>query len=117
MKRLAVLIGWIEAIALVLNAISIVISGSRATEKLGSPIIEAIIYITFAAGILAIARGVDGGRIWARTPYFLVQVFAGIIAYTLFSGDGTPVKVVGSAIGVLAILGVVGLSKSPIEGS
>lgn len=117
MKRIAVLVGWVEAAALVINAISIVISGSRATEKLGSPVIEAIIFVMFAAGIIALTRGVAGGRIWARTPYFLLQVFTGIIAYTVFSGDGSAVKIAGSAIGVLALLGVVALSRTPIEGS
>lgn len=115
MKRIAVLVGFIEAAALVVNAISVVISGARATEKLGSPVIEAIIYVIFAAGIIALTRGVASGRIWARTPYFLVQVFVGIIAYTLFVGDGSTVKTTGVLVGFLAALGIVALARTPIE--
>lgn len=116
--RSAGVLAAIEAVGLVLYCIALGIAafGSQGA-KLSAPIVEIVIYLIFAAGIGLIARGMFAGRVGARPPYLLAQVFVLIVGYTLFVGDGTVVKVFGVAIGLLGaialIVGILTIVKEP----
>lgn len=105
--RSAGAVAGIEAAGLVVYCIALALAALN-TEGVNTsaPIVEIIIYLVFALGIGLIARGMLAGRIGARPPYLLTQVFVLIIAYTLLVGDGVAVKFFGVGIGVLGAIGM-----------
>lgn len=106
MRKSSFIVGAIEAISLVIFAASIVINANKDHSTVGSPTVQAIIYILFAAGIALVSIGQLRGKSWSRTPYILFQLFGFIVAYTLASGTGAQAKEVGAAIAVLSMTGV-----------
>lgn len=115
MRKLSFAVALLESLALVSYAISILIAANRVDSKVGSPIIESIIYLIFAALIFACGQGVNKARDWARTPFLLGQAFGLIVAYTLFAGTQTTYKAVGLVIGIVSIAGIVGLLRTKRE--
>jgi hypothetical protein len=65
-----------------------------------------LLLAVYGAAILAVARGIDSSRRWARTPAFLVQFFALIVAWYQ---RGT-VPVVTAVVGAVAVVAVVMLA-------
>ncbi len=112
MRKIAVALGFIEAISLIVFAVSIVINAHRDHSTVGSPSVQAIIFTVFALGLIALSFAHHKGQTWSRTPYLLLQIFAGIIAYTLLSGTGWNAKFVGALVGVIGITAFVAAVKS-----
>lgn len=106
MRKNSFVVGLIEAVALILFAGSIVINAIKDHSTVGSPIVQAIIYVLFSAGIAFVSFGQLRNKSWSRTPYILFQLFAFIVAYTLASGTGAQAKEAAAAIAVLAMAGV-----------
>lgn len=113
MKRLAVIIGVIEAATIFLYGLSIVIRGTVEHSSVGSPLVQFIIYSMFAASLAACTRGINRDQNWARTPFFLLQLFIGIAGYTLFSGTLAIYKVIGVVVTIVSAVGFVALFKIP----
>ena len=113
MKRLAVIIGVIEAATIFLYGLSIVIRGTVEYSSVGSPLVQFIIYSMFAASLAACTRGINRDQNWARTPFFLLQLFIGIAGYTLFSGTLAIYKVIGVVVTIVSAVGFVALLKTP----
>jgi hypothetical protein len=112
-KRLAVIIGVIEAATIFLYGLSIVIRGTVEHSSVGSPLVQFIIYSTFAASLAACTRGITRDQNWARTPFFLLQLFIGIAGYTLFSGTLAIYKVIGVVVTIVSAVGFIALLKTP----
>lgn len=106
MRKSSFIVGAIEAVSLVLFAGSIVINAQRDHSTVGSPTVQAIIYVLFALWIATLSFGQLHGKSWTRTPYILFQLFAFIVAYTLASGTGAEAKLAAAAVAVLAMVGV-----------
>lgn len=117
MRKVSYLVGFIEASALASYAISLLIAAKNANSTVGAPVIETVIYLIFAALILLTALGIKNGQSVARTPYFLIQIFVGILAYTLFAGTDVAYKAAGVIVGLIAVTGFVALLKSPTSES
>ncbi|NBO35600.1 MAG: hypothetical protein EBU89_06810 [Actinobacteria bacterium] len=66
-----------------------------------------------AASLAACTRGISKQQNWARTPYFLLQIFIGISGYTLFSGTFLVYKVAGVIVLVTGVTGFVALFRTP----
>ena len=113
MKRLSVIIGVIEAATIFLYGLSIVIRGTVEHSSVGSPLVQFIIYSMFAASLAACTRGINRDQNWARTPFFLLQLFIGIAGYTLFSGTLAIYKVIGVVVTIVSAVGFVALLKTP----
>ena len=113
MKRLSVIIGVIEAATIFLYGLSIVIRGTVEHSSVGSPLVQFIIYSMFAASLAACTRGITRDQNWARTPFFLLQLFIGIAGYTLFSGTLAIYKVIGVVVTIVSAVGFVALLKTP----
>ncbi len=113
MKKLALVIGASESAVIFLYGLSIVIRGTVDHSSVGSPLVQFIIYTILAASLAACTRGISKQQNWARTPYFLLQIFIGIAGYTLFSG--TPLVYKGAGVIVLAagVTGFVALFRTP----
>lgn len=114
MKRLAVIIGAVEAVTIFLYGLSIVIRGTVEHSSVGSPLVQFIIYSMFAASLAACTRGINRDQNWARTPFFLLQLFIGIAGYTLFSGTLAIYKVIGAVVTTVSVVGFVALLKTPL---
>ncbi len=112
MRKVAFSVGLVEAVSLVAFAASVVINAHRDHSTVGSPPIQAAIYCAFAAGIAALSFGIRAGKTWPRTPFAMVQVFSGIIAYTLASGTGTEAKTVGLVLFLIAFVGIYAIFKN-----
>ena len=113
MKRLAINIGVIEAATIFLYGLSIVIRGTVEHSSVGSPLVQFIIYSMFAAALAACTRGITRDQNWARTPFFLLQLFIGIAGYTLFSGTLAIYKVIGVVVTLVSVIGFIALLKTP----
>lgn len=113
MKRAAVIIGVIEAATIFLYGLSIVIRGTVEHSSVGSPLVQFVIYSFFAASLAACTRGITRDQNWARTPFFLLQLFIGIAGYTLFSGTIAVYKVIGVVVTIVSVAGFVALLKTP----
>ena len=113
MKRLAVIVGAIEAATIFLYGLSIVIRGTVEHSSVGSPLVQFIIYSMFAASLAACIRGITRDQNWARTPFFLLQLFIAIAGYTLFSGTLAIYKVVGVVVTIVSAIGFIALLKTP----
>lgn len=115
MRKLSYAVALLEALGLVSYAISIIVKATQVNSKVGSPIVETIIYLIFAALIFACGQGVIRAKDWARTPYLLGQLFGLIVAYTLLAGTGTAYKAVGLIIGFFSITGIISVLKTKLE--
>ena len=62
----------------------------------------------YGVGILLVARGVGRGSRWARTPAFLIQFFALIVAWNQI--DDLPAAAV--PVGVVSIAAVIALVRT-----
>jgi hypothetical protein len=112
-KKLAIAIGAIESAVIFLYGLSIVIRGTVEHSSVGSPLVQFIIYSVFAVSLAACTRGVFKNQNWARTPYFLLQLFIGIAGQTLFSGTLLIYKITGVIVAAVAITGFVALIRTP----
>lgn len=115
MRKISYGIAVAQGLALAIYAVSLLVTAIQVDSEVGSPISETIIYLIFAALILLVARGFNKGQSWARTPYLVIQLFLGIVAYTLFVGSGASYKVSGVILGATVVVGIIGLFKTPIE--
>ena len=113
MKKLAIAIGAIESAVIFLYGLSIVIRGTVEHSSVGSPLVQFIIYSVFAASLAACTRGISKQQNWARTPFFLLQLFIGIAGYTLLSGTLAIYKVIGVVVTIVSAVGFVALLKTP----
>ncbi len=113
MKKLAIAIGAIESAVIFLYGLSIVIRGTVEHSSAGSPLAQFIIYSAFAASLAACTRGISKQQNWARTPFYLFQLFIGIAGYTLFSGTLIIYKVLGVIVTAFGVVGFVALIRTP----
>jgi len=114
-KKLALVIGAIESVTIFLYGLSIVIKGTADHSTVGSPLAQFIIYSILAASLALCTRGISRQQSWARTPYFLGQIFIGIAGQLLFSGTFMIYKVIGVIVAVTGITGFVSLLRTPQE--
>ena len=115
MRKLTIAIGTIESGAIFLYGLVIVIRGTLDKSTLGSPLVQFIIYTVFALSLAACTRGISKHQNWARTPFFLLQMFIAIAGYTLFSGTLMVYKVVGVVVAAVGAVGFVALLRTPQE--
>lgn len=115
--RIAVVLVAVETLALVGYAVAI---GIASRNSRGSSVTatgwEIATYLAFAILLGLICFGLLRQSAMARTPFLMAQVFIGIVGYTVFSGDGTGVKVAGVLLLMAAAVGVwVGFSPGLVS--
>lgn len=115
MKKLTIAIGAIESVTIFLYGLVIVIRGTLDQSSVGSPLVQFIIYSIFAASLAACTRGISKQQSWARTPYYLLQLFIVIAGYTLIYGTLLVYKVVGVIVGAVGVAGFVALFRTPLK--
>lgn len=120
MRKIAVICGFIEASALLLFGIFILVTQTKETGVRGSsphPLILLTVYALFAIGVLAVTYGLARRRDWAKTPFGLIQVFALLVfAYLPISGSGTMARLAGTAVAIISVLALVSLLRMSNDG-
>lgn len=111
----AVVIAVLEALALTAYAVGIGVSALQNPGSVAAAPVEIVLYLTFAAGLVAIARGLWGRRSVARTPFAVAQMFGLVIGWTLTQGDGDLVHRLGYAVLAVSVVGIA-LVMSPAVG-
>jgi hypothetical protein len=108
-------LGAIQAIGIFSYGLTIVISGTLGHSTVGSPLVQFLIYSFFALSIAATTWGISKNQDWARTPFYIVQVFIIISGYTLVSGTETIYKVIGLIVGAFGAAGFIALIRTPAK--
>ena len=115
--RIAAGIGALEAAGLVGYGISILaFEQGHATAGIAgpgaslAPLVLVALYWIFAALIAVVAWQLVGLRNGARTPYFVIQAFALVVAQPLVVEPAT--RMIGLFVGAVGILGALALLAS-----
>lgn len=111
----AVVVAWVEALAIVGYTVGIVVSGAREPGSVAATPVLAVIYLAFAAGIAVCGRALAQRRRAARTPFGVIQLFGLVVGWTLTQGDGDLTHRVGYAVLAVSVLGIA-LVVSPALG-
>jgi hypothetical protein len=109
MRRASVIIGLAQAVALLVFGVSVVVNAQRVHSTVGQPSVMAIIFSLFAGALAKLATDLKRNRAYARTPFALMQVFAGIVGYTVMVGSSVIDHVVGGIVLVSSVIGLAGL--------
>jgi len=116
MRKVAFACGLIEAIGLMIYAISVLLQESSANGVRGSgphPLVLFVIFQIFALGIALVARAIWFQRTWARTPFGLIQIFALLVfAYLPISGTSASARSAGFAVALVSISALWALFKT-----
>lgn len=115
MRKLVLATGAIQSSAIFVYGLSIVISGTISKSKAGSPLVQFLIYTFFAVSLAATTWGISKYQEWARTPFYILQVFIVITGYTLISGTESIYKITGVIVGVCGITGFIALLRTPTK--
>ncbi len=87
MPRAVRIAAGVQAIEAVVVLVAALIAGvdalSGKSYQQASGVAITLIGIATAAGLFYVARGLNGGRRWSRTPAMLTQLFTGIVAIYL----------------------------------
>ncbi len=113
--RAAVGLAVVEAVAIVAYCVGLGISALQNPGSVSAAPVQIVIYLLFAAGILACARGLWLRRHAARTPFGVVQLFGVVVGWTLVQGDGDLTHRIGYAVLAVSIVGIA-LVMSPSLG-
>lgn len=70
-----------------------------------------VLLMLYGGAVVLVGRGIDRGRGWARTPAYLVQFFALVVAW--YQRDTLPAVTAGLAIA--AVAAIVTLARSHTE--
>ncbi len=103
-------VATLEALALVVMSAGLAFASfnTEGSRNSAAPIVEIIIYLAFAVALFFIARGIARGNSMARSPFVVAQVFALVVAWTLFQGDGFWVNSTGALVALVALIGLGG---------
>lgn len=105
--------GGIESLVVFAYGLSIVIRGTIEQSTAGSPLAQFVIYSMFAGSLLGCTWGISKNQNWARTPFFVLQLFFVIAGYTLIIGTLMIYKAVGSVVIAMGALGFFALIRTP----
>ena len=109
----AIAIAAVEALAVLAYAAGIALSGFANPDSVAAPAVEVVIYLIFAVGIGLVVKGLLQNKRWARTPFVVVQLFGLVTGWTLVQGDGDSTHLLGWAVIVVSIVGLVCALAAP----
>lgn len=117
MRSLAWKIGLVQAALLAIYAIATEVNALRDHSHVGSPVVAMIIMLILSALMFVVNFGIKGGHSAARTPYFMVQIFAVLIAAQFLQGSkvGIEARVAWTAVLLSAVIGFVALFRTPTD--
>lgn len=102
----AAVLAGLEALAVAAYAVGIGVAALGAPGTISAAPVVVVIFLLFAAGIAACARGLWLRRRAARTPFGVVQLFGLVTGWTLTQGDGDSTHYAGYAVLVVSLVGI-----------
>ncbi len=108
-SRVAAVIVALEGIGGVVAGVVFTIAAlvGHPTDR-GTAIFLGLLLAFYGAAIVAVARGIDRGSHWARTPAFLTQFFALVVVW--YNHSNLPA--VTAVIAVVAVAAIVALVRA-----
>ena len=108
-SRVAAVIVALEGIGAVVAGFVFTIAAlvGHPTDR-GTAIFLGLLLAFYGAAIVAVARGIDRGSHWARTPAFLTQFFALVVVW--YNHSNLPA--VTAVIAVVAVAAIVALVRA-----
>lgn len=94
----------VQAVALVIFAVLVVISGLKNSAATGQLLAQGAYYVVFAAAMTVCGMALIKGRRWGRTPTIVVQIVLAAIGYYLAVPSGR----VGWGVALIVIALVTG---------
>jgi len=111
----AVALVLVEAAAVIAYTIGIGVAAVQEPGSVAAAPVEIVIYLIFAAGMVACGRALWQRRRAARTPFGVVQLFGLVVGWTLTQGDGDLTHRIGYAVLAVSVVGIA-LAISPALG-
>ena len=107
--RIAALVVALEGVGAVCAGVGFVIAAlvGHPSDR-GTAVLLGVLLTLYGAAIVVVARGIDRERNWARTPAFLTQFFALIVAWYQ---RGT-LPAVTAVVGVIAVAAIAALAQA-----
>ena len=108
-SRVAAAVVGLEGVACIVAGIGFVVAAivghphDRATA-----VVLGVLLGVYGVGVVLVGRGLDRGRSWARTPAFLVQFFALVVAW--YQRDTLPA--ITAVLAVVALAAIVALARA-----
>lgn len=96
----------------VVEAIRVGVTGPADVSNVPAVLLLIVITAVLGLGLLWVGVGWWRGRRWARAPFVLAQLLGGLIGVELAQSEGSVERVVGIAVVLLALVGLV-LSFAP----
>ncbi|HEX5018606.1 MAG TPA: hypothetical protein VFX15_13600 [Actinomycetes bacterium] len=114
--RLLSVLVLVEAIAMVLFVVLDVVSALRAADaEWGAVWFVLVVMGSWAAGLVAVSRGVLSGSRWSFTPTLLTQVLFGVAAVSFFGAAEPLARVIWGVVLVYAIVVLRLLFSRPVR--
>jgi hypothetical protein len=105
----------VEGLAVIAYTVGIGIAAVQEPGSVAAAPVEIVIYLIFAAAMLACGRALWRRRRAARTPFGVIQLFGLVVGWTLTQGDGDLTQRIGYAVLVGSVTGIA-LAISPALG-
>jgi hypothetical protein len=94
------------------NGLRFGVTGPAEVSNTPSLILQVVIFASFGAALMVVARGWWKTKRWARAPFVLAQILAVIVGWPLSSAEGPAERAAGVVLLVMAIAGLI-LAFSP----
>jgi hypothetical protein len=109
--RIAAAIVALEGVGAVVAGVAFTIAAlvGHPSDR-GTAVFLGLLLIAYGAAIVVVARGVDRGRHWARTPAFLTQFFAFVVAW--YNRHSLPAAMAIVAVTAVAAVVFLALAQS-----
>lgn len=111
--RIVAIVAVIEGAALILNGLAVLyfvardgLTGPSAVASPPGVALEVGIFLLFGAGLVAVALGARQQRDWVLTPFLVAQLLALTVGFPLATGAEMPAQLVGIAIVVMSVAGL-----------
>jgi len=105
----------VEGLAVIAYTVGIAIAAVQEPGSVAAAPVEIVIYLIFAAAMLACGRALWQRRRAARTPCGVIQLFGLVVGWTLTQGDGDLTHRIGYAVLAGSVIGIA-LAISPALG-
>lgn len=108
-SRIAAVIVAVEGVGAVVAGIAFTIAALAGhPSDRGTAVFLGLLLAVYGVGIVVVARGIDRLRRWARTPAFLTQFFALVVAWY----QRSTLPAVTAVVTVVAVAAIIALAMS-----
>lgn len=95
-----------------LNGLRFGATGPAEVSNAPALVLQVVIFASFGASLVIVARGWWQAKRWARAPFVLAQILAVIVGWPLSSAEGPAERAAGVVLLLMAVIGLV-LALSP----